>query len=248
VPKAAKRERQRLNRMARREALLAQEKRRKRNRTVRTFSLILLPFVALFIVLQVTNGGGSSSSDVACGASAPPKPKSLTYSSPPAMSIDVNKTYTAAMKTSCGTVTITLDAKDAPQTVNSFVFLARKGFYNGTTFHRIVKDFVNQGGDPTGTGSGGPGYKLPDEPPAAGYAAGSVAMANSGSGTTGSQFFLVVSDNGAKQLGGPPYLYSALGTMDVKSLAVAKKINTFGDANEKPTKPVYVDSVTITEK
>jgi peptidyl-prolyl cis-trans isomerase B (cyclophilin B) len=143
---------------------------------------------------------------------------------------------------------MTLDAATAPQTVNSFVTLANKGFYDGTLFHRIVPDFVDQGGDPTGTGSGGPGYSLPDEPPANGYQAGSVAMANSGAGTTGSQFFLVVSDNGAQQLGtSAPYKYSALGTMDAAGLKVAKKINTFGGADEKPTQKVYVLSIKVTE-
>jgi len=115
-------------------------------------------------------------------------------------------------------------------------------------FHRIVPDFVDQGGDPTGTGNGGPGYNLPDEPPTDGYQAGSVAMANAGTGTTGSQFFLVVSDTGAQQLGTtPPYKYSALGTMDAAGLKVAKMINTFGGSDEKPTKKVYVYSVAVTE-
>jgi cyclophilin family peptidyl-prolyl cis-trans isomerase len=128
------------------------------------------------------------------------------------------------------------------------VTLAKSGFYDNTLFHRIVPDFVDQGGDPTGTGNGGPGYSLPDEPPANGYESGSVAMANAGTGTTGSQFFLVVSDSGAQQLGtAPPYKYSSLGTMDAAGLKVAKKINTFGGSDEKPTKKVYVYSVDISE-
>jgi cyclophilin family peptidyl-prolyl cis-trans isomerase len=130
------------------------------------------------------------------------------------------------------------------------VYLACKGFYNGTTFHRIVTDFVDQGGDPKGDGTGGPGYTLPDEPPADGYRAGSVAMANAGSGTTGSQFFLVVSDSGAQQLGtSPPYKYSALGTMDPAGLAVAQTINTFGSADSQgtPTKTITVNGVTVTD-
>jgi cyclophilin family peptidyl-prolyl cis-trans isomerase len=140
-----------------------------------------------------------------------------------------------------------LDAKDAPKTVNSFAYLANNGFYDGTLFHRIVTDFVDQGGDPTGTGSGGPGYNIPDEPPANGYSAGSVAMANSGTGTTGSQFFLVVSDNGEATGTASPYKYSALGTMDAAGLKVAKKINTFGTPSEKPSQDVYVLSVTVSE-
>ncbi len=172
----------------------------------------------------------------------------------PPLTIDPAKQYTATMDTTCGTITIALDAKNAPQTVNSFVYLAEKGFYNGTLFHRIVTDFVDQGGDPTGTGAGGPGYKLPDEPPANGYTAGSVAMANAGTGTTGSQFFLVVSENGAQNLGTtPPFKYSSLGTMDAAGLKVANTINSFGvsasaDASgAKPTAKVYVTGIKITE-
>jgi cyclophilin family peptidyl-prolyl cis-trans isomerase len=253
VPKATKRERQRLNRDARREAMLAEEKKRKRLRTARNLALLLVPLAILFVVLQITNSNDSSSKSSSatkngCSTTVPPKPTTSTLAAAPAMTIDPTKQYTAVMKTSCGDISIALDAKSAPQTVNSFVTLANKGFYDGTLFHRIVPNFVDQGGDPTGTGNGGPGYSLPDEPPADGYKAGSVAMANSGTGTTGSQFFLVVTDSGAQQLGTtPPYKYSALGTMNAAGLKVAKKINSFGGANEKPTQNVYVLSVKVTE-
>jgi peptidyl-prolyl cis-trans isomerase B (cyclophilin B) len=253
VPKATKRERQRQNREVRRQAMQEAEKRRRRNRTLRNVGLLLIPLVIIFVVLQLTNSDDSSdaksATNVACGGKAPTgKPTTTTLAAAPAMTIDPAKQYTAVMSTSCGDVTIALDATTAPQTVNSFVTLARSGFYDNTLFHRIVPDFVDQGGDPTGTGSGGPGYQLPDEPPADGYKAGSVAMANAGSGTTGSQFFLVVSDNGAKNLGTTaPYKYSSLGTMDSAGLKVAQKINSFGGADEKPTKNVYVYSVDITE-
>jgi cyclophilin family peptidyl-prolyl cis-trans isomerase len=257
VPKATKRERQRQNRDARREAMMAAEKRKKQMRTARNIGLLLVPLVILFVVLQLTKGSdsGSSSSDAAltkagCSTTVPPKPTTSTLAAAPPLTIDPAKQYTATMDTTCGTITIALDAKDAPQTVNSFVYLSEKGFYDGTDFHRIVTDFVDQGGDPTGTGAGGPGYKLPDEPPANGYSAGSVAMANAGTGTTGSQFFLVVSANGAQQLGTtPPYKYSALGTMDAAGLKVAKTINTFGaaDSTGAPTAKVYVTSIKITE-
>jgi len=251
VPSSEKRERQRQNRDARRVAEFEAEKKHKRNRSIRNFGLLLIPFVIIFVILQITNNSSSSSSsaNVACGAKAPAKNTSKTYKAAPKMTIDTSKTYVAEMDTSCGKIRITLDAANAPQSVNSFVFLAKEGFYNGTLFHRIVTDFVNQGGDPQGDGTGGPGYTLPDEPPANGYTAGSVAMANSGAGTTGSQFFLVVSDNGAKQLGGPPYAYSSLGTMDAAGLKVAQKINTFGSADSAgtPTKKVYVNKVTIKE-
>src|SRR5262249_37275571 len=110
-------------------------------------------------------------------AANPNRPKLLPA---PAMTINTAKTYTAVMSTTCGDITIALDAKTAPKTVNSFVHLSKKGFYDGLTFHRVAKDFVVQGGDPKGDGTGGPGYTLPDEPPKTGYKAGSVAMANSG--------------------------------------------------------------------
>jgi cyclophilin family peptidyl-prolyl cis-trans isomerase len=255
VPKATKRERQRQNKEARRAAMQEAEKRHKRNRTIRNLVLLLIPLAIIFVILQLTNSDDSdtsntkSASNVACGAKAPTsKPTTTTLAAAPAMTIDPAKQYTAVMSTSCGDVTIALDAAAAPQTVNSFVTLAKSGFYDNTQFPRIVPDFVDQGGDPTGTGNGGPGYSLPDEPPADGYKAGSVAMANAGAGTTGSQFFLVVSDTGAQNLGtAPPYKYSALGTMDAASLKVAQKINSFGGKDEKPTKKVYVYSVDVSE-
>ncbi|HEX9506645.1 MAG TPA: peptidylprolyl isomerase [Acidimicrobiia bacterium] len=254
MPKATKRERQRQNRDARRVAVMEAQKRRRRLRSARNLAFLLVPLLILFFVLQLTRGGNNSTSKATkngCSTAVPPKPTTTTLAAAPAMTIDPTKQYTAVMTTSCGTITIALDARDAPQTVNSFAYLANKGFYNGTRFHRVVADFVDQGGDPTGTGSGDPGYKLPDEPPATGYAAGSVAMANAGTGTTGSQFFLVVSDSGAQRLGtAPPYKYSALGTMDATGLKVAKKINGFAPKNSTgtpPTQKVYVTNVKVTE-
>jgi cyclophilin family peptidyl-prolyl cis-trans isomerase len=258
VPKATKRERQRLNRDARREAMLAEEKRRKRLRTIRNLALLLIPLVILFVILQLTNSSDSSNNSstsagptkfaTTCDTALPTKATKTTFKKP-GMGIDATKQYTAVLHTTEGDVPIALDAKQAPKSVNSFVYLACQGFYNGTTFHRIVTDFVDQGGDPKGDGTGGPGYTLPDEPPKNGYTAGSVAMANAGKGTTGSQFFLVVSDNGAKQLGGPPYLYSGLGKMDAAGLAVAQTINTFGSADSAgtPTKTVTINGVTVTD-
>jgi peptidylprolyl isomerase len=187
-----------------------------------------------------------------CNGTKPARGSTKTYTSPPPMTIDPAKTYVAHVATSCGTFDITLDAKDAPKTVNSFVFLANQKFYDGLTFHRLVPDFVIQGGDPAGNGQGGPGYKLPDEPPKNGYAKGSVAMANAGPGTTGSQFFVTVSPNGAKALGGPPYKYSALGTVTTGFDAIDRMMKlatpTAGaDGSQPPKLPLYIDKVTITE-
>jgi peptidyl-prolyl cis-trans isomerase B (cyclophilin B) len=117
-------------------------------------------------------------------------PKS--YSAPPPVTIDTNKSYTATFETNRGTVVCELYAKDAPETVNNFVFLAREGFYDGTVFHRVIADFMIQGGDPTGTGRGGPGYKFADEVKnnSRRHAVGSLSMANAGPNTNGSQFFI----------------------------------------------------------
>ena len=114
------------------------------------------------------------------------------YSSPPQMSIDANKSYTATFETSRGNIVVDLFPKDAPNTVNNFVFLAREGFYNGTKFHRVIPDFMIQGGDPEGTGRGGPGYKFADEVKnnPRKHQRGSLSMANAGPNTNGSQFFI----------------------------------------------------------
>ena len=123
---------------------------------------------------------------------------SKQYSSPPALNIDVSKKYAATFETSRGTIVADLFAKDAPKTVNNFVFLAREGFYDGTIFHRVLANFMIQGGDPTGTGRGGPGYKFEDETKnnPHKHKVGSLSMANAGPNTNGSQFFIthVVTD------------------------------------------------------
>jgi len=122
-------------------------------------------------------------------------PRKQQFSSPPDLGIDPNKRYTATLDTSLGEIVIALDALKAPQTVNNFVFLAAHHYYDGVIFHRIINGFMCQGGDPTGTGRGGPGYKFADELPKAGqYQIGSVAMANAGPNTNGSQFFICIED------------------------------------------------------
>jgi len=122
------------------------------------------------------------------------KEKNMTkqWNSPPAMQIDTTKSYTATIETNKGSITIELFAKDAPKTVNNFVFLSREGFYDGVAFHRVIPNFVIQGGDPTGTGRGGPGYRFEDElvgnPNK--HGTGVLSMANAGPNTNGSQFFI----------------------------------------------------------
>ncbi len=119
-----------------------------------------------------------------------PAAKPKTYSAPPAMMIDTGKEYTATIETERGNMVLELFASDVPNTVNSFVFLANDGFYDGTTFHRVVPGFVAQGGDPTGTGRGDPGYSFADEFSEHTHLAGALSMANSGSDTNGCQFFI----------------------------------------------------------
>lgn len=116
------------------------------------------------------------------------------YSAPQSMQIETDRTYTVLIKTNKGDIKLELNPAEAPMTVNNFIVLARDGYYDGVTFHRVVSGFVIQGGDPTGTGSGGPGYKFKDEPVKRRYRAGTLAMANAGPNTNGSQFFICLED------------------------------------------------------
>jgi peptidylprolyl isomerase/peptidyl-prolyl cis-trans isomerase B (cyclophilin B) len=256
VSKQSKRERQRENREARRAYEEQLYRRRRIGRVVKWVAIVLIPIVAVGVFLLVSGGDDDTSeatpaTRVGCRDVDEPEPKDLTYPSAPPLTIDPAKTYVATVDTSCGSFTIQLDATVAPQTVNSFVFLSNEGFYDGLSFHRVATDFVVQGGDPKGDGTGGPGYTLPDEPPPNGYQLGSVAMANSGPGTSGSQFFIVTSEQGAANLGGPPYLYSALGQV-TEGIETVEKIDRLGSSaadpgSQAPRAPVVIDKVTITE-
>jgi cyclophilin family peptidyl-prolyl cis-trans isomerase len=169
--------------------------------------------------------------------------KRQKFDAAPPMIIDTDKTYTATMVTSKGTLEIVLDALGAPNTVNSFVFLARWHYYDGIVFHRVIPGFVLQGGDPTGTGAGGPGYKFKDELPKPGrYELGSLAMANAGPHTNGSQFFVISGPDGIRL----PPLYALFGKV-VKGLDVVETINAIGTPSGKPREDVVIESVTITE-
>ncbi|MEX2461337.1 MAG: peptidylprolyl isomerase [Paenibacillaceae bacterium] len=172
-----------------------------------------------------------------------------SWTSPPAMSIDVNKTYCAVVQTSKGSFTLELFAKDAPKTVNNFVFLAKNNFYDGIIFHRIIETFMIQTGDPTGTGRGGPGYKFEDELTSPyKYVEGIVAMANSGPNTNGSQFFINTVDN-TQNLGNLYSIFAkvAVGMDTVKKIA-ATPVEAGADGNiSSPTEKVTIDSVQIVE-
>jgi len=170
-------------------------------------------------------------------------PKQQRFEGPPPMCIDPAKRYTAEMVTSKGTMRIALDPIAAPNTVNSFVFLARYHYFEGIVFHRVIPGFVLQGGDPTGTGTGGPGYRFEDELPAPGrYELGSLAMANAGPNTNGSQFFIISGPDGMRL---PPQ-YSLFGKV-VAGLEVVSTIDQLGTGGGQPKELVTIESVTITE-
>ena len=171
-------------------------------------------------------------------------PKTQSFDGPPPMCIDATKRYTALLSTSVGDMTIALDAASAPLTVNNFVFLARYSYYEGVIFHRIIRGFMCQGGDPTGTGRGGPGYKFADELPKPGrYQIGSVAMANAGPNTNGSQFFLISGPQGVRL---PPQ-YSLFGQI-VTGLEVLEALQSLPTGrNDRPQDPPVITAVTITE-
>ncbi len=181
---------------------------------------------------------------IECPAADGSSPKTQKFSEPPPMCIDPTKNYMATMVTNKGTMTIALDPVNAPKTVNNFVFLARYHYYDGVTFHRIIPGFVIQGGDPQGTGMGGPGYKFEDELPKAGrYEIGYLAMANAGPNTNGSQFFIICGMSGMQL---PPQ-YSLFGKV-VDGLDVVLELERVGSPGAGvPKERVYMESVTIAE-
>jgi cyclophilin family peptidyl-prolyl cis-trans isomerase len=267
-----KRERQRQNREAARAAQLEAAKQQKKRQSLIRGTVGFVLIIGLFVLFAALHsGGGGKKSNagaassttssgptttttvnpalaaVQCNDTKPPdNPNRPTFTTAPPMTIDPNKTYTVTFETSCGKITAVLDPKGAPKTVNNFVFLAQKHFFDGLTWHRVVKDFVIQGGDPQGTGQGGPGYQFEDELPkdTPSYKLGSLAMANSGPNTNGSQFFIVTGQNGAEL----PPSYSRFGLV-TGGLEVAQKLESFAgnppDPNGKPSRPLYMLSVTV---
>ena len=170
-------------------------------------------------------------------------PQTQQFDGPPPMVIDPAKRYTAEMVTSKGTMTIALDPIAAPKTVNNFVFLARWHYYDGIVFHRIIPGFMLQGGDPEGSGRGGPGYRFEDElPPRGRYEIGSLAMANAGPNTNGSQFFVISGRDGVAL----PPSYSLFGKV-VKGTEVISAIESVGSRSGTPSEPVTIESVVVTE-
>ncbi len=163
------------------------------------------------------------------------------YDSPPDFALDVDQDYAATLHTTQGDIAVELFVKEAPATVNNFLHLAKDGFYDGVIFHRVVPGFVVQGGDPTGTGRGGPGYQFKDElnnprP----YKRGTLAMANAGPNTNGSQFFICLKDVGL------PYSYTIFGQV-TSGMEAVDAIAELPRAGEKPTEDAVIESVTVSE-
>lgn len=165
------------------------------------------------------------------------------YSAAPEMAIDAQKSYTATIQTTKGDVVIDLFPKEAPLSVNNFVFLAREGFYNDVKFHRIIKGFMIQGGDPTGTGAGGPGYQFNDEEVTRDYVRGTLAMANAGPNTNGSQFFIMHADMGLP----PSYNIFGLVKEGIETIDAIADVPTVGPEKSTPTEDILITGVDIAE-
>jgi peptidyl-prolyl cis-trans isomerase B (cyclophilin B) len=206
---------------------------------------------------DIPSGGETSSSTTAtttetqaekapagCTSVEKPEPKPDGSLEKPSTKLDPKKTYTATVKTNCGTFAFKLDVKQSPNAAASIAYLADKKFYDGTVFHRIVPDFVIQGGDPTGQGSGGPGYSTVDKPPSsASYKKGVVAMAKTGdepAGTAGSQFYVVTGADA-----GLPPDYAIVGKVTT-GVDVVERIGKLGDSSEQPTTTVEIESFRVT--
>jgi cyclophilin family peptidyl-prolyl cis-trans isomerase len=224
----------------------------------RVFSL-LAGAAAVPVLLAACGGGGnetsssSSTSNSSTAAAAPKENGCVVVGSAPAMAakkerkptveLPNDKVYNVTMVTNCGSFTIQMDQKQSPNAAASFVTLVQRGYFDQTIFHRIVPGFVIQGGDPTGTGTGGPGYETVDTPPKnASYTHGVVAMAKTATepaGTAGSQFFIVTVANA-----GLPPDYAIIGKV-VKGLPVVDHIGTLGDASQQPTQVVEIKQATV---
>jgi cyclophilin family peptidyl-prolyl cis-trans isomerase len=206
--------------------------------------LAAVAFAVLAAAMAGCGGGDSTTAEAAPGCKAvdEPEPKDVTLEAP-GQTVKPGEELTAVIKTSCGSFEIVLNTEEAPKTTNSFAYLAREGFYDGLDFNRVVSGFVVQGGDPSLSGEGGPGYTITEEPPAdTAYTKGVVAMAKSlgaPSGQSGSQFFVVTS----LDTGYPPE-YALLGRVG-KGFSVVARIDELGTPDEKPKVPVLIESVTI---
>jgi peptidyl-prolyl cis-trans isomerase B (cyclophilin B) len=211
------------------------------------FALVAVVIVAVILISR--SGGGSSDSTTSgtvgnngCEKVEAPEPRKESLPAPK-QTVQKGEKLTAVVETSCGDFDIALDTTRAPKTANSFAYLAEEGFYEDLTFHRIVPEFVIQGGDPEGTGAGGPGYKVTEKPPSnLAYTKGIVAMAKSPTeppGTSGSQFFVVTGADA-----GLPPEYALVGKVS-SGMDVVETIGKLGTPEEKPKQTVLIKSIKI---
>lgn len=254
-----RRERQKQARAAAKEA---QRKAAARKELRRRITVGLGLGVAVAVLLLVIGTFSADESDLpdaleafreqptACDGSLPDPPTPMQFEEPINQALRADSVVTATLETTCGTIVVELDNAGFPQTVNNFVFLARNGYYDGTVFHRVAEDFVIQGGDPTATGTGNPGYAIADELPESGfvYEPGVVAMANSGRNTTGSQFFIVSGESASTLNPSFSVLGRVVDGMDVVARIADVPTRTQPGARERsyPTESVYLEAVTIT--
>jgi cyclophilin family peptidyl-prolyl cis-trans isomerase len=217
----------------------------------RWFVLAVFAVIAVGVVAAVLisrggdDSGDSTSASVGTGGCKQveaPKPKKVSLPAP-RQTLQKGEEATAVVQTSCGTFEIALDTERAPKTANSFAYLAEEGFYDDLTFHRIVPEFVIQGGDPLGTGTGGPGYSVVEKPPAnLAYTKGTVAMAKSSAeppGTSASQFYVVTGADA-----GLPPEYALVGKVS-EGLDVVERIGKLGTPSEKPKQTVLIETITV---
>jgi cyclophilin family peptidyl-prolyl cis-trans isomerase len=267
MPQSSRKTRERhLAKLAARRAAERRHKRRQRWIATGIAMFLVVGLVAGLGIVLLTGGNTKTSANptptptptptpsaggIACGAERPggaifvDRP---TFKKAPALTIDKKKAYTASLKTSCGTIKLELFPQEAPLAVNNFVFLAKHHFYDGLTFHRIVASFVIQGGDPEGTGQGGPGYTFKDElDNDLKYELGTLAMANSGEDTNGSQFFIVAGSQGTSL----PKNYTIFGKV-TDGMDVVEEIDALptlggGDPStqDRPLQTVYIDTIRI---
>jgi len=268
-----KRQRQKAGRQARLEAEQRIQKRKRTTRRVITVAVVaLVVFGISYLIFKpgkkstaatsTTSASSSTTKPAPTGGSGNTAPSAITtsadcpsdfsatlnkpsYSSYPPMTVNTSKTYTAVVTTDIGPFTVQLDPRAAPKAVNSFIFLAKQHFFDCIIFHRVIPSFVDQTGDPTGKGTGGPGYQFADELPKTAtpqYPLGSVAMANSGPNTNGSQFFIVAGTQGESLAAN----YSLFGKVTA-GMAVVDAINAAGAASGTPTTLHRMVSVKVTE-
>ncbi len=247
-------------RAAKREAEKKQEARKELGRRLGTALVFGLVVVGIFAFSGIFGGsdtdlpGGYAEyrqQETACGAEQPPEETIMSFEGPAAQSdVTSTSTVTATLDTSCGEIVIELDPAGYPETVNSFVFLAREGYFDGQVFHRIAESFVIQGGDPQANGTGGPGYVIADEfpdDPDFKYEEGVVAMANRGANSTGSQFFIVIGEDAQFLL--PQFNVLGVvvsGTDAVERIAAVPKGVAPGTVEESlPLETIYINKVTI---